>query len=94
MRIQFERSGGIAGITVKKAVDTTRLPAQERAELEAMVHAIDFDHVPPAPRTGADRFQYDIKIEDGRRRHVSLTDGQLTPQFRALIDHLTAMPRD
>ena len=90
MRIQLERSGGFAGISRRADVETTRLPAAERAEIERLAQAVDLDHLPaPPPRPGADRFQYELSITDqGRRRSASFVDGQVTPAMRALIDRL------
>lgn len=95
MRIQLERSGGLVGISLKAAVDTSRLPAAERAELESLAGAVDFDRIPPPPqRPGADRFRYDLSITDGgRRRKVSFVDGQVTPPMRSLLDRLLKFAR-
>ncbi len=90
MRIQFERSGGFAGVTRKASIDTTRLPPAEKAQLEALANAVDFGQIPPPkPGPSADRFQYRLTISDGgRRKTASFTDGQVTPQMRPLLDRL------
>ena len=90
MRIQFERSGGFAGVTRKASVDTSRLPPAEKAALEALANAVAFDQIPPPkPGPSADRFQYRLTISDGdRRKTASFADGQVTPQMRPLLDRL------
>jgi hypothetical protein len=95
MRIQFERSGGFAGITRKASVDTSRLPPAEKAQLESLVNAVDFDRIPPPkPGPSADRFQYRLTISDGaRRKTASFADGQVTPQMRPLLDRLLELAR-
>jgi hypothetical protein len=95
MRIQFERSGGFAGITRKASVDTSRLPPAEKAQLESLVNAADFDRIPPPkPGPSADRFQYRLTISDGgRRKTASFADGQVTPQMRPLLDRLLELAR-
>ena len=85
MRIQFERSGGFAGVTRKASIDTTRLPPAEKAQLEALANAVDFGQIPPPkPGPSADRFQYRLTI----RKTASFADGQVTPQMRPLLDRL------
>ncbi len=90
MRIEFERSGGIAGISLKTSVDTSQLPPAEAAQLEQLVHAADLALLRPRPPgPGADRFQYDLTIWEGKRRQrVSLSETQLTPELRPLIELL------
>ena len=46
MRIQFERSGGFAGVTRKASIDTTRLPPAEKAQLETLANAMVQSHHP------------------------------------------------
>jgi len=95
MRIQFERSGGFAGITRKASVDTSRLPPAEKAQLEALANAVDFARIPPPkPGPSADRFQYRLTISDGgQRKTASFADGQVTPEMRPLLDRLLELAR-
>lgn len=94
MQIRLERSGGLIGISLRAAVDTSRLPAAERAEIESLARAVDFDQIPPPPsRPGADRFHYDLSIQDGGRRKASFVDGQVTPPMRSLLDRLLKFAR-
>ena len=84
MRIQFERSGGFAGVTRKASIDTTRLPPAEKAQLETLANAMDFDRIPPPkPGPSADRFQYRLTISNGGgRKTASFADGQVTPPLK------------
>lgn len=95
MRIEFIRSGGIAGVTLKASVDTGKLPPAQGAELERLVRAIDFGRLPRRPSgPGADRFQYDLTILDGKRRQaVSFNEGQLTAEVRPLVNRLVEMAK-
>ncbi len=85
-RIEFARSGGFANIPVRAAVSADELDPQERAGLDALLSR------PPAEqaRAGApDRFQYDVTVIAGDRRHrVQLGEHEVDGRLRALIDRL------
>ncbi|PKO22614.1 MAG: hypothetical protein CVU38_08495 [Chloroflexi bacterium HGW-Chloroflexi-1] len=95
MRITFERSGGFAGMRLRATVQTAALPAEEAREIEALVAAADFFNLPPilsAPRPGADRFQYEITVEDGARSHTVRVDEAAVPAtLQPLLRRLTRM---
>jgi hypothetical protein len=86
-RIEFERSGGFAGIPVRASVSADALDPRERAGLEALLAR---EQAGPAARAGApDRFQYDVTVIAGGRRHrVRLGERELDESLRALIDRL------
>jgi len=45
----------------------------------------------PARGTGADRFQYDLAIEDeGGRRELTVSEDQMPDELRALVDRVKA----
>jgi hypothetical protein len=85
-RIEFERSGGFANIPVRAAVSADELDPQERAGLEALLNRASAEQA----RAGApDRFQYDVTVIAGNRRHrVQLGEREVDGQVRALIDRL------
>lgn len=97
LRISFERSGGFAGMTKRRELDTRSLPPDEAARLrEAVEQARFFDQ--PADLTaagpGADRFQYVVQVEGGGRRHtVRLAGGAAPEEMQPLLDHLTRLAR-
>ena len=86
MRVQVERSGGFAGLTSRRAVDASELPA----ELERHARALLDDSAPAAPSEtkpplGADRFQYRVRVSDGERVAERVgNEGQLRPELSAL----------
>ncbi|MGH9281438.1 MAG: protealysin inhibitor emfourin [Acidimicrobiales bacterium] len=94
-RVSFERSGGFGGVTLSKELDTKELDEDEAAQLEALLDRVDFDAAPgPAPRGGADRFQYDLTVERGGRRHtLTRSEGQLTPELKELVERLQDLAR-
>ncbi len=96
VRIELARSGGVAGITLRSSLDTAELPAEEARVLEALVDELDLSELPgPGGRPGAvDRFQYDLTITRGGRRHmVSVGEKELTPPLRRLVDEVMARRR-
>ena len=86
-RIEFERSGGFANIPVRAAVSADVLDPRERAALAALLAR---EPAGAAARAGApDRFQYDVTVVTGGRRHqVRLGERELDGDLRALIDRL------
>lgn len=92
MRISFERTGGFAGISRKKTVDTASIPANEADQLPSLVEAADFFNLPEkitASTTQPDRFQYKLTIEDEKREHtVTVSETALPGTLRPLIEWL------
>ncbi len=92
-RIEFERSGGLAGVSVQTTVDSARLPGAEAEELRELIDRADIGAPASLPR-GADRFQYDIKIRrGGKSQRVTAHDGSMSPGLKALTDWLLAYAR-
>ena len=85
-RIELTRSGGFANIAVRATIAAGALDPAERAGVDALLER------PPAAaaRAGApDRFQYDVTVVAGdRRHHVRLGEGEIDGSLRALIDRL------
>ncbi len=93
MKITYQRSGGVAGISKRAVIDTERLPAAERAAWEALIAAADFFALPPALAAAnpqqRDAFTHTVAVNDGARTHT--VEAQGTPAsspVRALLDRL------
>jgi hypothetical protein len=99
IRIELERSGGFAGITLRSTLDTATLPPAQAAEVAALVDRVDLAALArqarqAGPPRGADRFQYDLTVErGGRRQHLSLPDGAVPDELRPLLDRMIAEAR-
>lgn len=97
MKIQFERSGGVAGMRMTTTVNTETLPAAEAQMLREMVDKAKFFDLPAVLETskqGADRFQYRLTVEVGGRRHTVETGEAAAPQtLQPLLERLGAMAR-
>lgn len=97
MRITFERSGGFAGLTTTKVFDTDTLPGNEANQLRQLVDAADFFRLPAniaSKGHQADRFQYELTVEDNGKQHgVSVSEQAVPGTLRPLIDWITAAAR-
>lgn len=88
-RIELVRSGGVAGVTRRWSLDSEDLGAEEAAELERLLGALD-DVPAAATPPGPDRFQYELRVtRGGRTRTVTVHEGAIPAELRPLIDRLT-----
>jgi hypothetical protein len=89
VQVDFARSGGLAGMSVRTSVDTAELPPGPAAEVERLVAAVEASGLPKGSRPGADRFQYDLTISrGGRSQSVSVGEKDLSPELEALCGWL------
>jgi hypothetical protein len=84
MRVVLTRSGGFAGRTMRRIIDTSRLPLVAQHKIENLVAAARKQQPPRDP--SPDSFQYEIEI-DGQRYEVSDAPGA----WRILIETLMAV---
>jgi hypothetical protein len=84
MRVVVTRSGGFAGRTVRRMIDTSRLPSAAQSKIESLVAAARKQ--PPPRDASPDSFQYEIEI-DGERYDV----GEGPGAWRTLIEMLMAV---
>ena len=97
MRIQFERTGGVAGIRVAATIDTESLSSEEARELREMIDAARFFDLPAfiaSPTPGADQFQYKVTVEaEGRQHTVEVGDASAPESLQGLLRRLTVLAR-
>jgi hypothetical protein len=97
MRMTLERTGGFAGITMTKVVDSTTLPDNEAKQLRHLVDAADFFRLPKTIKSNSpqpDRFQYELTAEDNGKKHTVEVGEQAVPgTLRPLIEWLMAAAR-
>ncbi len=97
MKIQFERTGGFAGIPLRTSIDTDSLDEQSQQTVQNLVESSGFFALPSrlaSPTPGADRFQFKVTIQDGNRSHtVEADEGALTPEVQALFQYITRLAR-
>jgi hypothetical protein len=93
MRIEFQQSGGVAGIVRRPApaIETESLPPEAAGKWRDLVAASDFFDLPEqVPRQpGADAFSYTITVHDGGRTHTVRAQGRTgLAGLDALIEEL------
>lgn len=97
MRMTMERTGGFAGISITKEVDTNTLPDNEAKQLRQLVDAADFFRLPKTIKSNSpqpDRFQYQLTVEDNGKQHTVEVSEQAVPgTLRPLIEWLMAAAR-
>jgi len=97
LRVSFKRSGGFAGITMKRAVDEKDLAPDEVQKLHQLVEEADFFNLPDKiiPRSPQpDRFQFELSLEKSGRRHkVTVSEEALPEKLIPLIKWLVEKVR-
>lgn len=97
MQVQWERTGGFAGMRMTATVDSESLSEEEARELRALVGQARFFELPEeigGPAEGADRFIYILTVEmEGRRHSVRTSEATAPPELRSLIRWLTNAAR-
>ena len=96
-RIQFERSGGFAGITQSYSVSLDTLPEEKRRELEELISSAHFFDLPDEigqPELSRDPFHYKIAVEsDQATREVRFFD-PVPAELAPLSNWLKAAARE
>jgi hypothetical protein len=97
MRIDYERTGGFAGIRLAATIDTANLSTEQAKALQDSIAAAHFFDLPaqiPAPPQVADQFHYHVTIEDRGKRHtVDVGEASASPALQALLQQLTLLAR-
>ena len=91
MRIQFERTGGIANIPLRAEVDSAQMSPDRAQELERLVEKARVFDQPAQPQAPAipDDLHYEITIEDGGRSHTfRIGDAAAADDLKLLFDFL------
>lgn len=84
------RSGGIAGVTLRRSLDTASLPPDGRRAVDEALAACDLDALAgraTGPASGADRFRYALTIDAGdRRRDIALAEPDVPDALRPVLE--------
>jgi hypothetical protein len=90
MRIVLKRSGGFAGISQTMSISTDQMPAVEAQKVTSLVQQAGFFALPPvidSAQPGADRFQYQITVENEQGAHtVQVDESAVPPGLQPLLD--------
>jgi len=97
MRIHFARTGGFAGMRLASTIDSDALPMEEAQALQSELENARFFELPAqlsGTSGGADRFQYEITVEDGRRKHtIEASETGIPADVQPLVQHLERLAR-
>jgi hypothetical protein len=95
LRIEFQRSGGFAGLTMRTEVDTSELAPEDAEVFERLVTRLERSGVGDSPPPGKpDRFQYELTVTRGKEsRRFQLAEQELTPEARELVSLLVERAR-
>ena len=94
IRIELERSGGIAGIVARGALDTAELPDEDAARIEQAVARLEAEggrHEPRIP--DAQRYEFAVTT-GGRTRRLVFDDTTLPAEARPLVEMLLRREAD
>lgn len=95
--IELVRSGGVAGISMGTAARVGDLPPEAAAAVDRVLEHVDLDALasrPAAAPSGADRYQYDVTVTAGGRRHsLRFGEADVPAELRPLLDALVPMVR-
>ncbi len=96
-RIQFERTGGFAGIRFAAEFKPEDLPEDQSRELFDLLDDLDFDELPERMLDDSllpDSFTYSITVDSGRRKHTVITGDSSAPEkLQDLLQLLTRIAR-
>jgi len=97
-RIQFERTGGFAGIRFAADFKPDDLPDEQSRELFDLLDDLDFDELPEqmmGEGAVADGFTYSITVETGKRSHTVVTGESSAPEkMQELLQLLNRIARN
>ncbi len=97
MKIQFERTGGFAGLKLCRSIDTAELTQAEANQLSTLLRKSRFFDLPeslPGPGPGPDQFHYRLTVESEDGRRTLETDEPAVPmELRPLLDLLIRLCR-
>lgn len=92
MQIQFDRTGGFAGIRQLHTFSSDSLSAEDQQQLAALLNSANFFDLPSVIRaqgSSADQFQYKISIQTEQASHTIQFDESAMPsQLAPLLEWL------
>ena len=98
MKIEFDKSGGFAGLAMSKSINSADLSPEESKKLSELINDSDFFNLPEeisSTKLGADKFQYRITVEDedsGKKHTVDVDESAIPPEVKPLIQWLNERP--
>jgi hypothetical protein len=98
MQIEYERTGGFAGMRMAASFDLNQMPPEDAADIRALLEKAQFEDLPEKIESQPavpDQFTYKITVQGEKGTH-SVTSGEASasPGLRELIDLLTKLARE
>ena len=96
-RVQFERTGGFAGIRFAADFKPEELPHDQSKELFDLLDDLDFDELPEQLLDDGvvDGFTYSITVETTKRKHTVVTGETSAPEkMQELLQLLNRIARN
>jgi hypothetical protein len=89
MKVTFETTGGFAGLTITKTIDSDKLSAEQATSLRQQIEASNFFSLPATivySGPARDLFQYKLIIEvEGKEHTVVVDELAAPPELKPLI---------
>jgi hypothetical protein len=95
-RVRLTRSGGLAGFSMVASVDLDDLPDAKAEKVRSALEGMEMQRPKRRRRAPApipDGFQYDLEVDDGKKRSVTVRDPVASPELQALLDVLLPLAR-
>ena len=95
-KINFKRTGGIAGREVNADIDLNELPAEESQALMRLITETNFFKIPQnlIGHVTPDEYEYTVTVEAGNTHHTIQTSDTNAPEsLRPLLEELTRLAR-
>ena len=90
VHIRYRRTGGIAGIELAAEASSDDLPSDQASAARSLLAAAPASSASAAP--GADRFSYELHLDDGTRRQTfHWSDADVPDQARPLLSALNRL---
>lgn len=95
-RVEFLRTGGIAGIPLQLKLESQSLTNEEWETLAKLIDAVGFFDLPQAQHQsarGADRFSYEITVAADGKQHTVKTKDPVPESIADLISFLVGIAK-
>jgi hypothetical protein len=98
MKIDYERTGGFAGMRTTATFDLDAMPPDDAARIRELLDTAHFDQLPErieSQSAVADQFTHKITVTSGGAVHTVTTgDSSTPPALRELVDLLGRLARE
>ena len=97
MKIKIERSGGVAGLSITREMDTKELPTSLAIKVKKIIEDTKSSSLPlkVTPKGAADHYNYKISIQEGENEMVmECNQFNLQNDLKSLIKYVEAHSKE